>query len=195
MSGCTTASCRSKARRCRRASAISSPSTSCCARQVRRPHMAGRSAAPRDAAHTLPSADRLDGQGAGGGGGDADRMVRRGAADVEPRTAKSPTAVLSALWTTISTRRRPSPNCIGCIRGAGRRFDRRTRRRSASLRLGANLLGLPRNQIRDAGRSREARACELNVIGERRRSAAPPQTELGRIRPAPRRTRSARRRA
>ena len=32
MSGCTTASCRSKARRCRRASATSSPSMSCCAR-------------------------------------------------------------------------------------------------------------------------------------------------------------------
>ena len=32
MSGCTTASCRSKARRCRRASAISSPSTNSCAR-------------------------------------------------------------------------------------------------------------------------------------------------------------------
>ena len=33
MSGCTTASCRSKARRCRRASATSSPSTNCCARR------------------------------------------------------------------------------------------------------------------------------------------------------------------
>ena len=32
MSGCTTASCRSKARRCRRASATSSPSTNSCAR-------------------------------------------------------------------------------------------------------------------------------------------------------------------
>ena len=32
MSGCTTASCRSKARRCRRASATSSPFTNCCAR-------------------------------------------------------------------------------------------------------------------------------------------------------------------
>ena len=59
-SGCTTASCRSKARKCRRASAISSLSTSCCDRQIRRPRMARRGAALCDAAHALPPADRLD---------------------------------------------------------------------------------------------------------------------------------------
>ena len=43
--------------------------------QVRRPQMARRGFAPRDVAHALPSADRLDGESAGGGGGDARSLV------------------------------------------------------------------------------------------------------------------------
>ena len=43
--------------------------------QVRRPHMARRGFAPRDVAHALPSADRLDGESARGGGGDARPLV------------------------------------------------------------------------------------------------------------------------
>ncbi len=75
-SGCTTAFCRSKARRCRRASATSSPSANCCATDdVRRPRLAGRGPAPCDAAHPLSPADRLDGQGARGSRGDARPLV------------------------------------------------------------------------------------------------------------------------
>ena len=45
--------------------------------EVRRPQMVWRGLAAGDAAHALPPADRLDGEGAGGGGSDARPLVRR----------------------------------------------------------------------------------------------------------------------
>ena len=58
-SGCTTASCRSKARRCRSRSATSSRSTTCWTESGR-----ARSIALALLTHALPPADRLDGEGA-----------------------------------------------------------------------------------------------------------------------------------
>ena len=105
MSGCTTASCRSKARRCRRASATSSPSTNFLhTTKFGGRKWSGEALAARDAAHALPPADRLDGEGAGGGGSDARPMVRRS------RRRRGDEATwrrrrAATRWRTISTRR------------------------------------------------------------------------------------------
>ena len=66
--------------------------------QVRRPQMARRGFAPRDVAHALPSADRLDGESARGGGGDARPLVRARSA-MSSRRTRLPRAC-STRWQT-----------------------------------------------------------------------------------------------
>ena len=111
MSGCTTASCRSKARKCRRASAISSPSTICCAPTPSADALAGRSAAAGDAAHALSPADRLDGESARGGG--ERRSIAGMTRSATPRPARDCAGGRRGACATISIRRPRSPNCIG----------------------------------------------------------------------------------
>ena len=101
LSGCTTASCRSKARRCRSASATSSRSAICC------DGLAGRGAALQHAADALPPADRLDGEA--GWRRAANTLERLGLTleghglAMRSRQCSQP---CSKRWPTISTRRR-----------------------------------------------------------------------------------------
>ena len=162
MSGCTTAFCRSKARRCRRASATSSPSASCLRPTNSAGPWPGEVAAPRDAAHPLSAADRLDGQGAGRGGRRRWRaMVCRGLAlRTSPARMRlsAPVARLSStLLPTISIPRGRSPIALHGgepltlpdARSQLRRmrFWRLTRRRGGSG-LGASTRGRSHRRLR-----------------------------------------------
>ncbi len=73
---------------------------------VRRALMARRGAAPGDASHALPPADRLDGAGAGGGGADARRLDVRSRVYGRPERSPLRMRLLVPLLPTTSTRLR-----------------------------------------------------------------------------------------
>ena len=158
MSGCTTASCRSKARRCRSRSATSSPSTSCLT------GLARRGDALQHAAHPLPPADRLDGEGAGGKREDARPLVRTGGQGRNGFRARTRSSMRSR---TISTRRRCSRSSMPSTGRAIMRSLARTFVRSASCRRCGGLDGAQAGGIER--RSRAGRSADRRPQGSARR--------------------------
>ena len=184
MSGCTTASCRSKARRCRRASAISSPSTTCCARDA----FGGR-AWPGEALRLamlrtpLPPADRLDGRGAGGGrearstAGTTAIARRRAARDVAPSAERR-----ARRRSQHAGRARATASRWRARRRAATATATRQSARPADIRRATSA----RPPALASGARSTARAVEALVAERARR---PRGEGLGGIRPAARRAR------
>ena len=180
MSGCTTASCRSKARRCRR-----SLGNFVTIRELL-DGLAGRGAAPQHAEDALSLADRLDGEGAGGKREDARRLVRgRGAT---PSGDQPAAAVIEALSDDLNT-----PQVIAALHGLrnARGVRRRARaRRVCGLVAAARLPVGERGGLEADASSRRAASMPKQVdasdCGSHRRARA---KGLQGIRPHPRRTR------